>query len=358
MFGKINLNRTIYGIQVRELLLVLLLYLFTAFSYFLALVINTGELYTYYGSVPLDYFLKLLFTIPIWWFFFRKIDSFPIWKKILLHLLALPFFIFLWINTYYAMCDLFGFGHLYGRGMVWDIYIPALFYIVQFGLFHVYDYYKKLQKQQKLAGELRQLALQSELSALKAQINPHFLYNVFNTISASVPPSQERTRVMIAKLSDLFRYQLKASKVEMVTVQEELEFVQKYLDLEKERFGDRLQYQIQVENGIQEEKIPPMLLQPLVENAIKHGISPLVNGGRINLSINKKEEELHFTIKDTGTGINGKSKRDLLNKGIGLTNTNRRLERMYNRSIQFANNQPSGLQVEFSIPIDHAVNSQ
>jgi len=218
---------------------------------------------------------------------------------------------------------------------------------IQFGCFFAYRYFMDNQRKIKLEGELKQAALKSELSALKAQLNPHFLYNVFNTISASLPPENEKTRNMIAELADLFRYQLKASQVEKVSLREELDFVNKYLMLEKERFQERLQIFVDVEDAILDEKIPPMLLQPLLENSIKHGLSSLIEGGAITLKIKKKEDKLFFEISDTGVGI--KNKEASFNKGIGLTNTKLRLEKMYKSTLILTDNSPKGLKIEFSI---------
>ena len=220
------------------------------------------------------------------------------------------------------------------------------------GIFHLYDYYKKLQQQQLIATQLEKLTLQSELSALKAQINPHFLYNVFNTINAAIPTTAKHAREMINKLSDLFRYQLKASKEELTTIQEELEFVEKYLDLEKERFGERLLFEIVIEEALLIEKIPPMLIQPIIENAVKHGISPLIEGGKIFLHINKRNELFEIVISDTGKGIEDQRKSDLLKRGIGLSNTDERLQKMYGKGLQLADNKPSGLTVKFTVPIN------
>ena len=198
-----------------------------------------------------------------------------------------------------------------------------------------------------MEGELRNAALKSELSALKAQLNPHFLYNVFNTISASVPAKNEKTRKMIAELSDLFRYQLKASQVEKVPLHEELDFINKYLELEKERFEDRLKIEFDIEKEIMTELIPPMLLQPLVENSIKHGLSSLIEGGTIFISIKKKGEKLFFEISDTGVGV--KDKDSVFDKGIGLTNTKLRLEKLYKTTLRLSDNNPRGLKISFEI---------
>ncbi|MBX2875738.1 MAG: histidine kinase [Saprospiraceae bacterium] len=345
------LDRRVWNIPLRELLLFIGIYFFFALTYFITLVVNSGALYFYYLSVPLDYLLKFLSIIPFWWLYFRKLKDWTFSRKLMLHLVTLPIYVFLWINLYYASCELLGLNHLRGVGRVWDLYIPSLLYFIQFGILHVYDYYKKLQKEREHAAELRQIALQSELSALKAQINPHFLYNVFNTISASVPAAQEETRIMIAQLSDLFRYQLKASKVERVTIAEEIDFIKKYLDLEKARFGERMLYEIEVSPEILQERIPPLLIQPLIENAIKHGIAPSVAGGKIWVHIHQAGEKVEIIVKDSGKGIQNHNVNDLLDQGVGLSNTHRRLLRRYGQGVHLEKNLPSGLSVQFSIPL-------
>ncbi len=349
-------NKRFLGIRVGELIVFILFYLFFATFYYVTLWINRGswegrgpifDLVDYFDSVGLDYILKALLTLPLWWLLFKKLKDWTLEKRLLLHLILLPVFVLLWQQIYYFTCEIFGFGHLGGFARIWDIYIPGLFYVLQFGIFHAYNYHLDNQKKLKLEGELRTAALKSELSALKAQLNPHFLYNIFNTISASVPAENEHTRQLIAELSDLFRYQLKASQVEKVTLREELAFVQKYLDLEKERFKERLQIEIDVDKGILDDLIPPMLLQPLVENSIKHGLSSLIEGGKITISIKKDEDKLKFEISDTGIGIQDKT--SIFNKGIGLTNTRLRLEKLYKTTLRVSDNDPKGLKVSFTI---------
>lgn len=333
----------------KELLLVSFLYLFMAISYYMALVLDTG-IVRHYWPVVLNYLLKALISIPFWWLFFRTMAMSPIWQKGLLHLVALPVYTILWVQTYYHLCDSLGFFRLRDSRVVWDYYMTALFYIIQFGNFHFYIYYKQLREQQLLAAQLKQLTLQSELSILKAQLNPHFLYNVFNTINAAIPASAKHARDMINKLSDLFRYQLKTSTEELVTIREELDFVVKYLELEKERFNDRLSFLIETEEAYLEDKVPPMILQPIVENAVKHGLSPLIEGGVIEICIQKNKKALDITISDTGIGVDGQEYTDMLNRGVGLSNTNERLMKMYGEALKLEDNQPRGLVVQFSIP--------
>lgn len=349
-------NKKLWGITYKEYAFVAGFYLFSSVSYYATLWFNRQDyvkndpaiwLFNGFGDQAFDYVFKLLLTIPIWWLIFRKLKHWKLWQRLCLHLIFLPAFTIIWQRVFYAFTDYFSYGHLSGSAEIWDIYIPGLFYVLQFGIFHAYEYYIDNQNKLKLEAELRESVLKSELSALKAQLNPHFLYNVFNTISASVPPEQEKTREMIANLSDLFRYQLRASQSETVPLKDELDFVKQYLDLEKARFENRLRIGINVDENLLNRQVPPMILQPLVENAIKHGISGVIEGGEVAISITKQGEKLHFEISDTGVGIKDKSQ--LVNAGVGLTNTKLRLEKMFNSVIQFTDNQPSGLKVSFSI---------
>ncbi|MDJ0645275.1 MAG: histidine kinase [Flavobacteriaceae bacterium] len=351
------LYRKIFSVRYGELFAFLGFYAFFAAFYHATLWYNRAgykheedvlfQPIAFFDDSGLDYLLKFLITIPIWWLLFKKLRNWSLAKRLALHLVLLPIFVFVWKEVYYLCSDALDFSHLTGRGQVWDIYIPALFYVLQFGILHSYNYYLDNQKKLKLEGELRTAALKSELSALKAQLNPHFLYNIFNTISASVPAKNEKTRHLIAELSDLFRYQLKASQVDKVTLREELEFVKKYLDLEKERFKERLRINIDVDSEILDEKVPPMLLQPLVENSVKHGLSSLIEGGEIAIIIKKKDGKLTFEITDTGVGIKDKSQ--VFEQGIGLTNTRLRLEKMYQSTLHITDNKPQGLKIRFAI---------
>lgn len=319
--------------------------------YYIAIAVDSN-IYSHHVLVVLNYILKAIISIPIWWILFSKLAHISLWKKLIIHLFLLPFFTIVWMYTYYELCDILGLYRLTGSRKIWDVYITSLFYIIQFGNLHVLDYYKKWQKREVENALLKQLAVESELSALKAQLNPHFLYNVFNTINASVPASQESTRVMIAKLSDLFRYQLKASRNKLVTIKEEIDFVDKYLELEKQRFGERLNYQIDVDSEIVSYKIPPIILQPIVENAIKHGISPLIQGGEVHVRLSRKKEAIEVEVRDTGKGVEAVDKVELLKKGVGLSNTHERLEKLYGSELYFVDNYPQGLVVHFLIPIE------
>lgn len=341
-----------------SLLITIGFYLFFSILYRIVLWYNGGgfenegfwgwaNLREYWYMSGMSYLFYLLASGVIWVLGVYLLRGQKTRHQIIAVAILIPIVTYIVREVRYALLDVLEIGRLRGTGAIWDWYIPLLFLLIFFGCFFAYRYFMENQRKLKVEGELKNAALKSELSALKAQLNPHFLYNIFNTISASVPAENEKTRSMIAELSDLFRYQLKASKVEKVPLGEELEFVNKYLDLEKERFQDRLEVEINVDDKLKEEMVPPMLLQPLVENSIKHGLSSLIEGGKISIRIFKKEDKLHFEISDTGVGIEDKT--SVFEKGIGLTNTKLRLEKMYQSTLLLTDNEPQGLKINFAI---------
>lgn len=342
----------------RNLLVTVGFYFFFSVLYRIVLWYNGGgyeedgfwgwaDLKGYWLMSGMSYLYYLLASGFIWFVGIWLLRKQKILFQIIAVALLIPIVTYFVREIRYAVLDSFEIGRLRGTGEVWDWYIPMLLILIYFGCVFAYNYFIENQRKIKVQGELKTAALKSELSALKAQLNPHFLYNIFNTISASVPPENEKTRHLIAELSDLFRYQLKASQVEKVPLKEELDFVNKYLDLEKERFQERLEVEVNVEDNLKDELVPPMLLQPLVENSIKHGLSSLIDGGKISISIFKKEDKLHFEIADTGVGV--KNKDSIFEKGIGLTNTKLRLEKMYESTLNLSDNLPQGLKISFAI---------
>ncbi|WP_075341048.1 sensor histidine kinase [Tenacibaculum agarivorans] len=351
------MRKSIFSIRISEVLAVIGVYLALSFFYHVTLYYNRGgqndpadtlwSLQDWYFTQGLQYTLMFVATAIVWFFIFRICRAWTLKYRLLLHFLGLPFFILFAKTIFYKACEVLGYWHLDGNSEIWDIYIPALFYLIQFSIFHAYEHYIINQRRLQYEIELKNAALKSELSAIKAQLNPHFLYNVFNTINASVPKEMEETREMIAELADLFRYQLKASREDLVTLKEELEFVTTYLKLEQKRFEDRLSINISVPDNLLSRKIPPMILQPLVENSVKHGISPLVKGGHIDIIVQEKDDKLVFEINDTGIGV--EDKEAIFNLGVGLSNTQKRLQKMYQSTLQVTDNFPSGLKVQFEL---------
>lgn len=347
-------KKILWGIKIWQLLCLLGFYLFFAFQYWTALWYTSGGRDNIWREALIDYLLlKLLLTLPLWCLYFIYWKNKPLLFKLFMHLLTGPLWIFCWFHGYRIIQDWRGEGYLRGDAIWWDVYIPGLFYYVQFAIFHVYDFYLQTQKQKQKEKQLMQAAYNSEVNALKAQIQPHFLFNTLNSISASVPKEMEHTRELIAKLADTFRYSLQASEKEWISLNEELEFTKTTLALEKERLKKRLDVFFEVDESLLQTKVPPMLLQPITENAIKHGIAPSIEGGSVTISIKKDGDKVHISISNTGEGYKGELDDTIFNKGIGLRNTNQRLEKLFGEKITVSKNNPSGLIFSFNIPLNN-----
>lgn len=320
--------------------------------YCLALLFNSNFEWNPAGQTFISYSTKALLSAPIYWLIFVKLKNRPLPNRLLIHLLTMPVYIIISLFVFQVLCDVFGIGYLRGVGIVWDIYIPFLLYFVQFGFLHFYDYFSRAEKHREAEHEMRQLALQSEVNALKAQIQPHFLFNTLNSISASVPPEMERTRELIAQLADTFRFGLQASQTDRVPLREEIHFLRTYLKLVKQRFGERLKVDFQVEEELLDHSVPPMLLQPLVENAVTHGVEPSVHPVTVSIGVKRVGEGLRFSVADTGPGYGGGNVEKMSSEnGIGLRNTRLRLEKVFGKKLTVRTNEPRGLIFEYEIPL-------
>lgn len=338
-----------WGIRLWELGSFISLHVFLGLLYWLAIRLTSGQ--NQWVGITINYCYKMVLTALFWWLFFRKLHGWPLYKKVLLHLPACALYVATWLFLFYRTADALSFGRLIGAGIWWDVYIPVLVYFIQFGIFHAYFYWNETLRQQEKEKALLRLAHAAELNTLKAQIQPHFLFNTLNSISASVPSAQEHTRMLIAHLADVFRFAMNVSDKEYITLGKEIEFIQHFLALEQQRFGDRLAVDFHFNTQLAHYPVPPMLLQPLVENAIKHGIAKSVEGGTITISIQVGEQAVLFEVSDTGKGINGTLPGQLFSKGIGLENTRQRLRRVYGTELRIVPNTPKGVRVQFALPL-------
>lgn len=180
-------------------------------------------------------------------------------------------------------------------------------------------------------GEIEKWKLQAavkdaELIALKAQINPHFLFNALNNIRALILEDHMKARDMVSHLSELLRYSIQFNDNEKVTVGEEMEIVEKYLELETIHYEDRLKFEISLSNELKKCKIPPMIIQLMAENAVKHGISQEKEGGDISILVEKNDDDLQISVSNTG-----KLKDEKGESGIGLKNATERIRILFER---------------------------
>lgn len=209
-------------------------------------------------------------------------------------------------------------------------------------------------EQERRQQELKVLAGRAELKALRAQINPHFLFNALNTIASLIRRNPVKAEETVETLADVFRHALTKSGKEFIPLAEELEFIQAYLDIEKARFGDKLQVEINIQKEAEGVRIPVMVLQPLVENAVKHGVAPKVEGGKVKISARCKNGSLEMEVADDGVGFEPANAHRLYHDGLGVRSVRDRLRGIYGEKgcirIESAVNQ--GTRIHISLPIE------
>ncbi len=220
------------------------------------------------------------------------------------------------------------------------------------GLSHALRYYREARDRELRESHLETHLVEAQLQALQRQLQPHFLFNTLNTISALLHRDVEAADNMIAKLSDLLRISLYNAGVQEVTLKDELDFVSKYLEIEQTRFRDRLTVVFDVQPDTLDALVPHLVLQPLVENSIKHGVGPRSTPGQIEIRSRRLGRLLELEIKDNGVGLSAARLTDF-NRGIGLGNTRSRLQHLYGSSHRFEFRQPpgGGLSVRIAIPL-------
>lgn len=199
-----------------------------------------------------------------------------------------------------------------------------------------YQYYRRLREQEVEAADLRRQVVEAQLRALKMQLHPHFLFNTFHSIGALVRKGERDAALgMLAGLGDLLRYSLENEDRQEVPLEEEIEFLRRYLEVEQARFSDRLEVAFEVDRSALEAAVPNMILQPLVENAIRHGIGP--HGGRRRLVVGaeRRDGTLRLEVRDDGLRP-GRDWRPDEGSGLGLRNVRERLERLYGREGRLA----------------------
>jgi two-component system LytT family sensor kinase len=199
---------------------------------------------------------------------------------------------------------------------------------------------------------LLQQVTQAELRALRSQVNPHFLFNSLNTIADLIVKDPAGAEEMTLRLSEVFRYVLAHSNRSLTSVQDELEFLRTYLSIEEVRFRDRLQVEIEAAPETAREQIPSLILQPLVENALKHGLAPKPGLGRLWVSAEFEGNSLRLRVEDDGVGLNGSGRTGPHQNGVGLRNIAERLKTLYcdRASIEIQPREAGGSCVTLLIP--------
>jgi hypothetical protein len=281
------------------------------------------------------------------------------WRTVPIHLVAATIITFVHFAIFaYAMLVFSPFGPpreprpflemLLGRALS-QFHIELIIYAAILGLSYAVSYYSRFREGEFRAAQLETRLTQAQLQTLKMQLQPHFLFNTLNGIAGLVRDSRNKDAVdMLAGLSDLLRYTLENAGKQEVPLKEELEFLELYLDIQQMRFSDRLRVDMQVTPETLDAMVPNLILQPLMENAIRHGISRRTAAGTVGVKAQRDNGLLRLTIFDDGPGLtrdDGKSPVE----GVGLSNTRARLAQLYGDRQKFSLTQRDGGGVEVSL---------
>jgi two-component system, LytTR family, sensor kinase len=278
-----------------------------------------------------------LFGFSIWYVLrFSLREQQNIFDLMVNHILSAVITVALWLAAgYFIMQSLESTNELYlaflQQSLPWRAIIGVFFYMLFVMVYYMFMYYEDLQQKMRVESELNNLVREAELSALKSQINPHFLFNSLNSISSLTMTDPEKAQEMVIKLSDFLRYSLSHDRKETTTLRRELENTERYLDIEKVRFGHRLKYALNVDDTCLDASIPNMILQPLFENAIKHGVHNSTEEVLIEL---RCEPDENFYILRLVNDFDPEAARPK-GEGIGLKNIRERLQLLYNRADLF-----------------------
>jgi two-component system, LytTR family, sensor kinase len=236
------------------------------------------------------------------------------------------------------------------EGALMSTYLLLCWSALYFGI----KYYESKQQQQEAVLRAVTLAQEAQLKMLRYQLNPHFLFNTLNAISTLILDNQNRTaNRAVMRLSEFLRYTLDQDPMKRVTLRQELEALDLYLGTERLRFGDRLRLEYAIEGIALDGLVPSLLLQPLLENALKYAVSPREQGGMVRIEGRVRSSMLELSVTDDGPGLDDSSRPTERRGGVGLRNTLERLAVLYGDNYRFAVLDSSpGLRVEMALPFE------
>lgn len=245
--------------------------------------------------------------------------------------------------------------------LVGEFHANLLHYWAVVALAHAYEYYRLYRERERRAAQLEleasrletQLA-RAQLDALRMQLQPHFLFNTLNTISVLMKEDTAVADRMLLRLSELLRLTLKKTGSHEVSLRQELEFLSSYLEIEQTRFQDRLKVEMTIDPDTLEAQVPNLILQPLVENAIRYAVAPRTTKSTVEICATRLDGQIELQVRDDGSGINEADKTSA--HGVGLRNTRERLEKLYGAAQRFQLSPAAsgGLQVTITIPFHTA----
>jgi signal transduction histidine kinase len=303
-------------------------------------------------------FFGLILTFPLR-YLYRRVWEWAPWKLIAIILAASYVVGLFWVviqnATYW---EFYKFGYRpeewiwYFRNSLGGFYIILCWSGLYFGI----KYYQMLQKEKQKALKAASMANEAQLKMLRYQLNPHFLFNTLNAISTLVLCEENKTaNGMVTKLSDFLRYSLHTDPIKKVPLQQEVKALALYLDIEKIRFAENLNVEWEIADNINDVLVPSLLLQPIIENAIKYGIAANSSGGTIKIVAKSFGHDLLLQVSDDGPGMTAvKATNTSKGEGVGLSNIKERLQTLYDDySFTLSETKPQGLTVNIRIPLEH-----
>jgi two-component system, LytTR family, sensor kinase len=230
--------------------------------------------------------------------------------------------------------------------------LDVLVYWALVGVCQAITNFRSSQERERRAAELEARLTSAKLQALRMQINPHFLFNTLNSIAALVYVNPRAADEMLGDLSELLRRSLDSMEEQEIPLAQELEFIGGYISIEQKRFGERLRVEQSVPDELRKALVPALILQPLVENAIRHGIEPRRGPGLISIEAKQEDKQLHLIVRDNGRGLPGADLNGSVRPGIGIANTQARLQGLYgsDHSFSFGKAEPEGCRVDIRLP--------
>ncbi|HET9983207.1 MAG TPA: histidine kinase [Longimicrobiales bacterium] len=317
-----------------------------------------------YATIPSWYVLAALVPCVVW--IARRVPVNPArWPAIAVHVVASVVFSVVSLALSSLVSDYVLPGgpelpFLQNLRRLLTIYfvLNVVFYWGIAGIYYAFDYYRRFRERERTAAQLELKASRLEaglatanLQALRMQLNPHFLFNTLNSISVlALKGEKQKVARMLARLSELLRIALDNAAPE-VPLRQELEFLERYLEIEQLRFHDRLDVALDIPEPLLDAEVPSLILQPLVENAIAHGLARTPGPGRVEVRATSDGAALRLLVRDTGPGFSTGARAE--GGGIGLENTRKRLEQLYGgqQSLQTANAPEGGALVTVRIPL-------
>src|SRR3954463_848045 len=291
--------------------------------------------------------LWLLFLPAVAWLSFRfPIERRRLLQNVGLHLLACLLIVLASKASFRAASRIFPAAHRSARPLgppgAFGVFLglrAALDVLVYWSLVGVCQGIRNFrisQERERRASELEARLTSAKLQALRMQINPHFLFNTLNSIAALVYVNPRAADEMLGDLSELLRRSLDSLEEQEIPLAQELEFIGAYMSIEQKRFGERLRLEQSVPDELMKALVPALILQPLVENAVRHGIEPRRGPGLISIEAKQEDKHLHLIVRDNGRGLPPRNSDNSGRRGIGLANTQARLQGLYGKDQSFS----------------------